>query len=590
MVKETRKNIIIRYAKDCLDGRIVACVKHKWACQRLLRDMERLETDPQYPYYWDESEAEKIYVWFTCLRHQKGILSGQPIQLTEWQQFHICQLYGWRQKENGRRRFKKMIVFVARKNAKTQEEAGICLYEMSYYSKKNSEIAETYSAGGKRSESLKVFEEAENLLNGSPLRDKFQCNRAVIRYPDTGSYLKMLSKDDGKNGDGSNPAVLVLDEYHQHQTTEFYNLAMGSNSQEPLLIIISTAGFDLNVPCYREYQYASSVINPDSDVEDDRYLIDICEQDEGEVDDPRLLTDEKLWLKSNPVRATYEDGRERIRQAYQDALVKTEDMPDVLTKNFNIWVQAKAGGYMNMKKWKACEVDKLPVDIHGMQCVVGGDMSSKIDLTALAFVFKYEDPNEKDIDGEPVIKYIVMQHSFMPNREKLIERVNTDKVPYDAWEMQGYLSVTDTAIVNQKYVMEWAYDFIKEYDLDVVCWALDSSNAVWFMQELSDRGETVYDVAQNHKSLNDATVGFREEVYSGNVVYTPDPLLNFTMGNCVVRKSNGLTKIDKDLTRQRIDCVDALICAFKLARTVDPNVNRQKRMEASIDAWLSADW
>lgn len=207
----TRREIIIHYARDCLDDKFPACKKHKWMCQRLLRDFDRLDNDPDYPYYWDETEAEKIVKWFTYLRHQKGELAGQPINLTPWQQSHICQLYGWRRKDNDRRRFTKMMIQVARKNAKTQEEAGVCLYEMSVTAKKNGEMMELFTAGGKKEESKKCFDEAGNLLNGSPLRPKFQINRSEIRYPDTGSYLKMLSKDDGKNGDGSNPAVLVLD-------------------------------------------------------------------------------------------------------------------------------------------------------------------------------------------------------------------------------------------------------------------------------------------------------------------------------------------------------------------------------------------
>ena len=81
-------------------------------------------------------------------------------------------------------------------------------------------------------------------------------------------------------------------EYHQHKTTEFYDLSIGSNTKEPLLCIITTAGVDLNVPCYREYEFCSNIIDPDIDIEDEEYLIDICEQDKEEAEDPRLLMDE----------------------------------------------------------------------------------------------------------------------------------------------------------------------------------------------------------------------------------------------------------------------------------------------------------
>lgn len=586
----TRREIITHYARDCLNDRTPACVKHKNACERFLRDIKRMETEPDYPYYWDEEGAESIVSWFKNLRHSKGELAKQPINLTPWQQFHLCQLYGWKRKKDNRRRFKKMFIEVSRKNAKSQELAGIILYEMSVTATKNGELAEIYTAGTKSQQSRICFQEAGLMLQGSKLRPKFKITKSSIEHIKTGSYVKPLSKDDGRNGDGTNPAVLVLDEYHQHKTTEFYDLSIGSNTKEPLLCIITTAGVDLSAPCYREYQFCSNIIDPDVDIEDEEYLIDICEQDEEEAADPRLLMDEKKWLKSNPIRATYAAGREKIRTTYEKALKVTEEMPSCLTKNFDIWVQAKEGGYMDMKKWKACEVSELPVDIKGLSCVVGIDMSSKIDLTSCVFVIPYKSTDETDADGEPVVKYIVFHHSFIPNRERMLERITVDKAPYDAWENEGFLTVTNTQIVDQAAVMIYALDFAKSHGLKIACWAVDPANASMFMQTLSDRGETVYDVTQSYGGLNDATVGLREEIFAGNVLYLHDPLLNFAMGNAVTRRSNGLIKIDKDMTRQRIDPVDALICAFKLSRTIEQAAASQKDFEAAIDNWLASDW
>lgn len=65
------------------------------------------------------------------LHHSKGKLSGQPIRLTSWQKFRECQLYGWRHKDTGFKRFKKAFTEVGRKNAKSQMEAGEALNEIS---------------------------------------------------------------------------------------------------------------------------------------------------------------------------------------------------------------------------------------------------------------------------------------------------------------------------------------------------------------------------------------------------------------------------------------------------------------------------
>ena len=101
----SRLDEIITYAQECIDHPEVNGRKHIWACMRLLRDVQRMNEDPAYPYEWNEDSADSIVEWFSLLRHSKGVLAGQPINLTEWQRFRLCQLYGWRRKDNGRRRF-----------------------------------------------------------------------------------------------------------------------------------------------------------------------------------------------------------------------------------------------------------------------------------------------------------------------------------------------------------------------------------------------------------------------------------------------------------------------------------------------------
>ena len=370
------------------------------------------------------------------------------------------------------------------------------------------------------------------------------------------SYLKPLSKDDRKTGDGSNPAVLILDEYHQHPTAEFYDLAIGSNTKEPLLMIITTAGYDLNVPCYTdEYAYCSDILNPDKpDIVNDEYFVDIFEAEPG-----IQLTDEtyeSLVAMSNPIRASYPEGRKKIHDDYVVARQVPSKMTTFLTKALNVWVQAKDGGYMDMAKWNKCKVSELPVDIRGLPVYVGFDMSAKIDLTSVAFVIPYK-------DGETV-KYIIFSHSFIPNRERLQEHITVDKMPYDAWERNGWLTVTDTEVVDQNQVINYARGFCSSQGLKIQMLCFDPDNATKLMLELSDEFEVV-EVYQSHKSLNESTKTFREQVYSGNVCFLNNPLLNYAVGNAIIKSNNGLIKIDKDATKRRIDPVDATLCAFKLA-------------------------
>ena len=208
---------LVEYANNCInDKRIsvyedyISCQAHKWACQRFLDDIERSERS-DCSFYWDEHEAGLIVDWFRLLRHSKGVLAGKPIELTKWQKFLLCQVYGWRRKADKTRRFRKAFFEVGRKNAKSQMEAGVALYENSVTAVKNSEIAEVYTAGTKRDQSKIVFNEAGLMIRGSPLQTRFRVTRDNIRHIVSGSTIKPLSKEDGKTGDGTNPALLILD-------------------------------------------------------------------------------------------------------------------------------------------------------------------------------------------------------------------------------------------------------------------------------------------------------------------------------------------------------------------------------------------
>ncbi len=568
---------LIQYANNCLSDVYVSefesylsCQKHKWACERFLKDVAKID-DENYPYYWDEEEARKIVEWFTYLRHSKGVLSGKPIELNIWQKFFICQIYGFRRKDNKRRRFKKSFIECARKQAKSQMESGIALYELSCGSTRNEEVYEICCAGVKRKQSKIVFEESKLMLKGSPLASKFKCTRDYIRHIKTGSTMTPLSKEDGSKNDGGNMALFILDEYHQHPTDDFYTMASyGQNTKEPLLMIITTAGVDLNSPCYtQEYKYCSDLLNPNVDVENDTYFVDIVELDKDDN-----IHDMKNWWKANPLRMTYKQGQDKIKEEYDIAKEIPERMPTFMTKCLDIWVQAKESSYMDMAKWKACEVQELPCNLEGKVCFIGGDMSAKIDLTSLAFVIPFMDGDTK--------KYIVFSHSFIPNWDKVREHEIKDKMPYTSWVERGFITVTNTPIIDQQQVIEYGIEFCKKYNLSIDTWCFDPANATKIMGDLDKQGYEVTELFQSHLKLNESTVALREEVYLENVIYLPNPVLNYAMNNTVIKTNNGLIKIDKDVSTKRIDPVDALICGFKMAwlYEFEPSYDPIKALEA----------
>jgi phage terminase large subunit-like protein len=335
-----------------------------------------------------------------------------------------------------------------------------------------------------------------------------------------------------------------------------------------------------------EYRYCTKLLDPYVELENDSYFADICELDPEDYENIENVGNEENWIKANPIRATYPEGMEKIREDYKLAKEIPEHMTAFLTKCMDIWVQAKENGYMDMGKWRKCRADRLPIDITGRSVYVGFDMSAKIDLTSVAFIIPFLS-GEYDQTGREIVKYIVFSHSFIPNREKLAERKAKDKADYDSWERLGYLTVTDTQIVDQNAVIRYVLEFCEKHKLHIEKLCFDPANAGKLMIEMSDEGYEVEEVFQSHKSLNEATQGFREQVYMGNVIYLYNPVLEFAMSNAVVRTNNGLIKIDKDATTNRIDPVDAVLCAYKLALYHDFDV---KGNIEDIDRFLESEW
>ncbi|WAH38610.1 terminase large subunit [Alicyclobacillus dauci] len=536
---------IVEYSNGVIDGAIRACKKHKSACRRFLRDVERIP-DESFLYEFDADELYSFYKWASMFRHTKGILAGQYIQLTDFQLFNAANILCWKNKVTGYRRFRKAYIQVARKNAKSQFLALIT----SYCGFLSDEQEECYIAGWGREQSSIVYSEiATQIAACDLLKGKYTDSYGKITHLKSGSVIQPLSKEARKTGDGKNPSIAVIDEFHVHETSEIYDVLISGMvaRKNPLIVIITTAGFDMSRPCFTEYQYVSSIVDENSPIENDEYFVMICELDEE--DD---INDESVWIKANPIVATYDEGISFLRSELKAAKDVPEKMRSFLTKNMNKWIDQKPDGFMHLDKWRSCAVDSIP-DLTQYPCYAGVDLSATTDLTSVGFVYQLDDG-----------MYFVRQRSFMPE-DKLAERRQTDKVPYDLWVRQGWLFVTPGSIVDysfiESYIMKARDDdhTIREIDFDK--W-----NASHFAQNMENEGFTVVEIPQSIRHLSEPTKAFRAEVYKGNVLHENDPLLTWAIGNAITRvDAQENIMLDKARSTNRIDPIAAVINAFSRA-------------------------
>lgn len=550
---------VTEYALDVVAGRVLAGRWVRLACERHLRDLERAGTEA-FPWIFDEARAERVFAFYRFCRHVKGPLAGQPIELEPWQKFIIGSVFGWIHRETGLRRFRKAYIQVARGNGKSTLLSGLGLYMLMADGEAGAEV---YATATKREQARIVYDAARFMAIRSPdLLKRLEPGKAEMIHPASAGKFAPLSKDT-KSLDGLNPHLGIIDEFHAHLTREMYDLlvsAMGKRLQ-PLLFIITTAGFDLASPCYEEYTYLTKVLS--GELQNEQYFAYIAQLDPE--DNPQ---DERCWIKANPLLAATEAGMEYLRAELRAALDVPSKMRNFLVKNLNLWVDQKKEGYMRMDKWRACAAsDENPMpDLRGRACYIGVDLSSKIDLTSVGVEFPL---------GQG--RFAVLSHSFIPE-ERLRERLKVDKQPYDSWARLGWLTVIPGAVVDQQAIIDWIQGQVVQNGWQVREVCVDPWNATQFAVELQKLGYTVVEITQIPRILSEPTKDFRERVLRGEIIHDGSPVLAWAMGNAVERRDhNGNIMLDKEKSRERIDPVAALMNAHARAMhhgtegSYDPN-------------------
>ena len=553
---------LTQYSHNCIKDTAHVCQKHRWACERFLKDVQRAGTK-EFPYVFDEEKVQRFFNWAHLHRHTKGVLAGEPIDFAPIQRFIFGNVYGWIHQDTGLRRFRRAYWQVARKNAKSQSLAIVGDYELMALGEPMSEV---YIGATKTLQAKIIYNEVVAMLKRCPLlKDKWHESYGVIRHPKSDSILRALSKDDGKTGDGLNPQCGLIDEYHAHPTDEILeviNTGMVARRQ-PLLFIITTAGNNFGGPCYRvEYPLVEKILNPaiDFDVVDYFCMVnELDRDDEGNLIDD--VKNEDCWVKANPIAAAYPEGLANIRSKLDSAIESPEKMESFLTKNMDLWVNQSAMSYIDMAKWKERgAITELPVDPYGYDVYVGVDLSRRIDLTAAALVMPLDD------DG--TTKYLVRAHGFIPE-ETIAAHEKTDKIPYRAWARAGYLTITPGDVVDYRFISTWIQEQVDTLGVNLreVCY--DPYNATHFAQELDAQGIMTVEVRQGMRTLSEPTKAFREEAYRDNILHEANPLLDWAISNAVTKRDhNENIMLDKEKSTNRIDPIAAVINAFSRAHVM----------------------
>lgn len=502
------------------------------------------ETQHPRGYWFDPAAAERVVAFIEghC-RHFEGEWAGQPLVLEWWQRFIFRAVFGW-MRADGTRRFRTAYEEVPRKNGKSTSVAAVADY-LTFGDRERG--AQVYATATKEEQAKIVWSAGRKMVERSPALKRFATLRqkAIVCHR-LDSYFKPLGAD-SDTLDGLNPHGHVCDELHAHKTRGIWDVmatAMGARRQ-PLTFVITTAGvFKPESIGWIQHEHACKVL--EGTLEDDEYFAIIFAADAD--DDP---FSETTWAKANPnygvsVKPDY------MRQQARTAMQQPSFTNSFLRLHLDVWTMQQER-WLDVERWNACDVDcsretmaERETALEGALCYGGLDLSTKIDLTAFALWF----PETRDL----------LLRFWCP-AETVLEKSRKDRVPYDAWVREGWLTATPGNVIDYDFIKAEVVALAERFGCREI--AYDPWNATQIAVQLGDEGLVMAETRQGFKTLSEPSKEFEKLITAGDVRHGGHPIMRWMVSNAAKRQDpNENIAPDKASATGRIDGVVATIMAI----------------------------
>jgi phage terminase large subunit-like protein len=524
-----------KYARDVADGKILACKWVRLACKRHLDDLKR----PDFAYRFDDAKAARACKFIELMPHTKGkwAAKGERLKLEPWQVFMVICIFGWVRVSSGMRRYRRAMLLVPRKNGKSAFAAAVGLYMLAADGEFGAEV---YSGATSEKQAWEVFRPARIMAQrNEALREHFgiEVNASNINILRDSSRFEPVV---GKPGDGASPSCSIVDEYHEHATDELLDTmetGMGAREQ-PLSLIITTAGDNMAGPCYALQLEAQRVL--EGVTENDEFFALIYG-----IDPDDDWTSEAALRKANPNYDVSVAG-DFLAMRQREAVSNARKQGIFQTKHLNVWVGAREA-YFNVQKWRECEVDGLKLDdFAGEECIIGLDLASKVDIAALEILFP--------LSGG---RYARFGKYYLP--EATVQAGENEH--YQGWALEKRLTVTDGEIIDFEQIKADILDLSSRFTVREV--AYDPHQATMLVTALMGEGVPCIEFRPTVLNFSEPMKTLDGLIRAGQISHDGDPVMTWMISNVVAKedaKDNVYPR--KERPENKIDGVVALIMAL----------------------------
>lgn len=496
---------------------------------------------------FDESKALKVKQFCESLVYSKGKWAGKPFRLLDWQWEKVIKPLFGTLRDDGMRQYRFCYLEIPKKNGKTELGAALALYMLCA---DNEGSPEVFSAAADAGQASLVYGPAAYMVRGNEVLNAkcaIRDSMKTIFYPPNNGAYKVLSAE-SYTKHGLSPSAIFFDELHSQQNDELWNVLTSGTDyarQQQLIFVMTTAGiYDVNSIWWRIRSKAIQIAN--GIVKQDNFLPVLYVAD-PEKDNPES---EDLWRRVNPSLGQI-FSIDKIRKDYESAKQNPVDFQNFLRFRLNIPIKSVTR-WMPMDAWDKCS---SPIDLKrlsGKRCFGGLDLSSKIDLTAFVLVF----PPQDDIE-----EWVVVPKFYCPE-ESIIQRSRSDRVHYEIWAKEGYLTATPGNVVDEQFVLNDIVAASEQYELAEL--GFDPWNATNLTTRLfNDHGITCVEMRQGAKTLSEPAKDILVKVKQHRIRHGGHPILRWCADNLVMRMdANENVAPDKAKATDRIDGVVALIMAW----------------------------
>lgn len=495
--------------------------------------------------YFDEAAAAKAVAFINHLTHTKGQWAGQAFNLRPWQEKIIRDIFGW-QRADGTRQYRTVYIELPRKNGKSEVAAAIA---MKLLFADQEAGAEVYGAAGSRDQAGIVFAVAAQMVrNDKVLSRRTKVIDSTKRIVNAPSFYRAIPAEADLQ-QGFNAHGVVFDELHVQPNRDLWDalaMSMGARAQ-PMMIAITTAGYDRESICYELHDYADRVRR--GIVKDDSFYPVIYAAPE-EAD----WLSEKVWRAANPALGDFlaldfvqgEARKAREMPAYQNSFRRFF---------LNQWTQQSAR-WIDMKLWDEQAGPVLTEDaLAGRACYGGLDLAAVSDMTAWVMVFpRNDDPERLDVLAR-----------FWCPESKLRDSSNRYRDQYRVWRDQGWLAITpgnatDYAFVKAQILQDAQRFRLIDMNVDRLF------QAHQLAMELAEEGLAVVGMGQGFYSMAAPMNELERRLLARKIHHGGNSVLRWMADNVAVKTDPaGNLKPDKASSQGKIDGIIGLLMGLDRA-------------------------